>query len=74
MTARGKVKGILVEGTFEPLADLQAASKLAASQLGISGPHVIGPGWGKEMWLWTAFAEALKTFPPVPTWPTWPTR
>jgi hypothetical protein len=32
------------DGTFEPLADLQAASKLAASQLGISGPHIIGPG------------------------------
>jgi len=41
-------------------------------QLGISEPHLIGPGWGKQMFLWTAFKEALKAFPSVPTWPTWP--
>jgi hypothetical protein len=60
------------DGSFELIEDIQEASKLAARQLGISGPHLIGPGWGKNMFLWTAFKEALKTFPQVPTWPTWP--
>ena len=40
-------------------------------QLGISEGHLIGPGMGRSLFLWTAFKEALKTFPPVPTWPTW---
>jgi len=29
------------------------------------------PGMGKSFFLWIAFKEALKTFPPIPTWPTW---
>ena len=60
-----------VDGTFSALGNLQEASKVAARQLGISGPHLIGPGMGPYVFLWTAFKEALKTFPPVPTWPTW---
>ncbi len=59
------------DGTFSALGNLQEASKVAARQLGISGPHLIGPGMGPYVFLWTAFKEALKTFPPVPTWPTW---
>ncbi len=59
------------DGTFEPLADTWEASKVAVTQLGITDPHVIGPGWGKDLFLWTAFKEALKAFPPVPSWPTW---
>ena len=60
-----------VDGTFEPMEDLAEASRIAAKQLG-TGPRLIGPGMGKELWLWMAFQEALKTFPPVPSWPTWP--
>jgi hypothetical protein len=32
---------------------------------------LVGPGWGKDLFLWRAFGEALKAFPPIPTWPTW---
>ena len=60
------------DGTFEPLEDIPEASKVASAQLGITGPHLIGPGWGKGLFLWIAFKEALKAFPPIPTWPTWP--
>ncbi len=60
------------DGTFEPLQDTREASKVAVTQLGITGPHVIGPGWGKDSFLWMAFKEALKAFSPVPSWPTWP--
>ena len=59
------------DGTFQVLEDLQEASRLAAKQLGITGPHLIGPGWGRHLFLWTAFKEALKAFPPIPSWPTW---
>ncbi|HSL48610.1 MAG TPA: hypothetical protein VK878_06045 [Candidatus Deferrimicrobiaceae bacterium] len=59
------------DGRFQMMDDLQEASRVAARQLGISGPHLIGPGWGKRLFLWTAFKEALKAFPSVPTWPTW---
>jgi hypothetical protein len=48
-----------------------AASKIAVAQLGITGSPMIGPGMGKDFFLWMAFGEALKAFPPIPTWPTW---
>ncbi len=60
------------DGTFEPLQDTKEASKVAMKQIGITSPHLIGPGMGKDFFLWMAFQEALKAFPPVPTWPTWP--
>ena len=60
------------DGRFQTMDDIHEASKVATKQLGISGPHLIGPGWGKQLVLWMAFKEALKTFPSVPTWPTWP--
>jgi hypothetical protein len=59
------------DGRFLALDDIHEASKVAVKQLG-TGPHLIGPGWGRQLFLWTAFKEALKTFPFVPTWPTWP--
>jgi hypothetical protein len=59
------------DGRFEPVEDVQEASRLAVKQLGISGPHLIGPGWGNHLFLWTAFKEALKALPVVPAWPTW---
>jgi hypothetical protein len=58
-------------GTFEPLRDIEVASRAALKQLGLTGPHMIGPGMGKDVYLWFAFQEALKAFPPPPTWPTW---
>jgi hypothetical protein len=58
-------------GTFEPFKDSAAASKVAVKQLGLTGRHVIGPGILKDFFLWFAFQEALKAFPPIPTWPTW---
>jgi len=60
------------DGHFQTMDDIHEASKVATKQLGISGPHLIGPGWGKQLVLWMAFKEALKAFPSVPTWPTWP--
>jgi hypothetical protein len=57
-------------GTFEPLTDPVEASKLAIKQLGHTG-GLIGPGMGRDMWLWGAFRAALEAFPPLPTWPTW---
>jgi hypothetical protein len=59
-------------GAFEPIDDLREASRIAASQLGPRGPHVIGPGWGRELFLWGALADALQALPTVPKWPTWP--
>jgi hypothetical protein len=59
------------DGAFQLLEDTQEASKIAATQLGCERPHVIGPGWGKELFLWTTFEAALKSLPTVPTWPTW---
>jgi hypothetical protein len=58
------------DGAFEQLAYTEA-SKVAVRQLGITERHVIGPGWGKDLFLWMAFKAALKPFPPVPSWPTW---
>jgi len=60
------------DGTFGAVEDIWEASKVARKELGISDPHLIGPGMGKSLFLWIAFKEALKTFPPVPAWPTWP--
>ncbi len=59
------------DGTFSAVEDPREASKVATKQLGISDPPLIGPGMGRSLFLWIAFKEALKTFPPVPTWPTW---
>jgi hypothetical protein len=59
------------DGTFRAVEDVWEASKVATKQLGISDRPLIGPGMGKSLFLWIAFKEALKTFPPVPTWPTW---
>jgi hypothetical protein len=59
------------DGTFQVYEDLQEASRVATSQLGPRKAHVIGPGWGKDLFLWSAFAEALKALPTLPTWPTW---
>jgi hypothetical protein len=58
------------DGTFETLRD-PAASKTALAQVGLTGRHLIGPGMGKDFFLWSVFREALRAFPPVPTWPTW---
>jgi hypothetical protein len=59
------------DGRFEPVEDVQEASRLIVKQVGISGPHLIGPGWGPNFFLWSAFKEALKALPTVPSWPTW---
>jgi hypothetical protein len=59
------------DGTFLAFDDLQEASRVAMSQLGPRGAHVIGPGWGNEIFLWSAFADALRALPALPTWPTW---
>jgi hypothetical protein len=59
------------DGTFELLPDGWVASKIAVAQLGVTGSPMIGPGMGKNFFLWMAFGEALKAFPPIPSWPTW---
>ena len=59
------------DGRFKAVEDIQEASRLAVRQLGISRPHLIGPGWGKHAFLWTAFQEALRALPTAPAWPTW---
>jgi hypothetical protein len=59
------------DGTFSAVEEGWEASRVPTQQLGISGPLLIGPGMGKSPFLWIAFEEALKAFPPVPTWPTW---
>ncbi|PYN82206.1 MAG: hypothetical protein DMD96_06640 [Candidatus Rokuibacteriota bacterium] len=67
MKAQGRVRGILIEGGdgheyllgFGPTE--QAKSPTSSR-------------WrrdGKDFFLWMAFQEALKAFPPVPAWPTW---
>jgi len=60
------------DGAFQLFEDLHEASRVAVSMLGPRGAHVIGPGWGKELFLWGAFAAAFKALPAPPTWPTWP--
>jgi hypothetical protein len=59
------------DGVFRLFEDTQEASRVAMAQLGPRGLHVVGPGWGKELFLWAAFADALKTLPTPPAWPTW---
>jgi hypothetical protein len=60
-----------LDGAFRLYDDVQEASRVAMAQLGPRGAHVLGPGWGKELFLWGAFADALRSLPPLPTWPTW---
>jgi hypothetical protein len=59
------------DGTFRVYEDLQEASRVVVAQLGPRQPGVIGPGWGKELFLWGAFAEAFKSLPEPPSWPPW---
>jgi hypothetical protein len=59
------------DGAFQRIEDVREASKVAMTQLGPQGGHVIGPGWGKELFLWRTLADALRSLPTVPTWPTW---
>jgi hypothetical protein len=59
---------------FVPFEDVQEASRVAMSQLGPRGADVIGPGWGKDLFLWSAFADALRSLPSPPAWPTWSSR
>lgn len=40
------------DGTFEPLDDVVEASKLATRQIGHTG-GLVGPGMGKDFWLWS---------------------
>ena len=58
------------DGRFEPVTDLQEASRLAARQLGL-GAQPIGPGSGAHFLLWNAFQTALGALPTPPNWPTW---
>lgn len=59
------------DGTFQAFEDLAEASRVAMAQLGPRSAHVIGPGWGKELFLWSTFADALRALPTLPAWPTW---
>jgi hypothetical protein len=59
------------DGTFQVYADLREASRVAVSQLVLRQAHVIGPGWGRELFLWRAFADAIQALPALPTWPKW---
>jgi hypothetical protein len=58
------------DGAFEPVEDVQEASRLARFQIGLTSSHLIGPGWGRHLFLWMAFKEALKKLPAVPSWPS----
>ena len=58
------------DGTFEALANTAETSRFVTKQIGHTG-GLIGPGMGKDVWLWGAFRAALEAFPPIPTWPTW---
>ncbi|HZP37135.1 MAG TPA: hypothetical protein VFE48_11695 [Methylomirabilota bacterium] len=57
------------DGRFEPVTDVQEASRLAARHLGI-GPRLVGPGMGQHTFLWHAFEQALAALPQPPRWPT----
>ena len=67
------VKGTLIEGRDgrEYLLGFGRQPTGQLSQLGSRSAHVIGPGWGRELFLWSAFADALKSLPALPTWPKW---
>ena len=82
MRGQGRIKGTLVEGDdgheyllgfgpSEPPENTVETSKLAMMQIGHTR-GLIGPGMGKDSWLWGAFRAALEAFPPIPKWPTWP--
>ena len=58
------------DGTFQVYEDLKEASRVAVAQLGPRAARVIGPGWGQELFLWAAFADALDALPALPSWPT----
>lgn len=58
------------DGRFEPVEDVQEASRLAVRELGFGG-GLIGPGTGQHAFLWSAFKAALKALPVPPSWPTW---
>ncbi len=57
------------DGRFEPVTDVQEASRLAARQLGLA-PRLVGPGMGQHTFLWNAFEQALAALPQPPRWPT----
>ena len=38
-----------VDGAFRLYEDVQEASRVAMAQLGPRGAHVLGPGWGEEL-------------------------
>ena len=59
------------DGTFQVYEDLQEASRVAASQLARREARLIGPGWGRDLFLWRALADALTSLPSPPRWPTW---
>jgi hypothetical protein len=59
------------DGAFRLFENLQEASRVAMTQLVPRSAGVIGPGWGRELFLWRAFANALKSLPAPPAWPTW---
>jgi hypothetical protein len=59
------------DGAFQSVSDIVEASSVAVVQLGPQSRHVIGPGWGKHLFLWNTFAEALRSLPTLPTWPMW---
>jgi hypothetical protein len=59
------------DGVFQVYEDLHEASRVAMSQFGPRQARVIGPGWGRELFLWGAFADALKALPALPAWPKW---
>ena len=59
------------DGAFERFDDPLKASRAVVAQQGLRSGHVIGPGRGKDLFLWMTFADALKSLPDAPMWPTW---
>jgi hypothetical protein len=60
------------DGSFHLFDDLREASRVATSRLGPREAHVIDPGWGQNLFLWSAYADALKALPALPKWPSRP--